>query len=98
MATCPYNPYCLGLCKWTDCPGVLQLDNMPHPTHLLVSAPPSHSPPAIASSSGHSSLAIQPGSTLFKFTTDEELSTFAQGIVPESTIKSTKWALNTFST
>ena len=90
---CPYDPYCLGLCEWTDCPGALQLDNTPRPTNLLVSAPPSQSPPVAS----HSSLSVQPESTRFKFATEEELSTFAKGLVPENTTRSTKWALNTFS-
>ena len=90
---CPYDPYCLSLCEWTDCPGALQLDNTPRPTNLLVSAPPSQSPPVAS----HSSLSVQPESTRFKFATEEELSTFAKGLVPENTTRSTKWALNTFN-
>ena len=97
MAACSYDPYCLGLCEWTDCPGALQLEDTPRPTYALVSAPPPHSPPATASSSSHSSLSVQPESTWFKFATEEDLSTFAKGLVPENTTRSTKWALNTFS-
>ena len=97
MAACSYDPYCLGLCEWTDCPGALQLEYTPRPTYPLVSAPPPHSPPATASSSSHSSLSVQPESTQFKFATEEDLSTFAKGLVPENTTRSTKWALNTFS-
>lgn len=33
----------------------------------------------------------------FKFATEEELSTFAKGLLPENTTKSSKWALNTFN-
>ena len=55
-AACSYDPYCLGLCEWADCPGALQLEDTPRPTYPLVSAPPPHSPPATASSSCHSSL------------------------------------------
>ena len=65
VATCSYDPYCLGLCEWTDCPGALQLEDTPRPTYPLVSAPPPHSPPATASSSSHSSLCVQPESTRF---------------------------------
>ena len=89
MPACSYDPYCLGLCEWTDCPGVLQLEDTPHPTYLLVSVPPPHSPPATASSSSHSSLSVQPESTRFKFATEEELSTFAKGLVPENSTRST---------
>ena len=32
-----------------------------------------------------------------KFATEEELSTFAKGLIPENTTRSTKWALNTFN-
>ena len=39
---------------------------------------------------------VQPKSTRFKFAT-EDVSTFAKGLVPENTTRSTKWALNTFS-
>ena len=90
MAACSYDPYCLGLCEWTDCPGALQLEDTPRPTYPLVSAPPPHSPPATASSSSHSSLSVQPESTRFKFATKEDLSTFAKGLVPENTTRSTK--------
>ena len=87
-----------GLCEWTDCPGALQLEDTPRLTYPLVSAPPPHSPPAIASSSSHSSLSVQPESTRFKVATEEELSTFAKGLVPENTTRSTKCALNTINT
>ena len=97
MSACSYDPYCLGVCEWTDCPGARQLEDTPRPTYPLVSAPPPHSPPAIASSSSHFSLSVQPESTRFKFATEDELSTFAKGLVPENTTRSTKWALNTFS-
>ena len=84
MAACSYDPYCLHLCQWTDCPGVLQLEDTPRPTYPLVSASPPHSLPATASSISHSSLSIQPESTRLKFATEEELSTFAKGLVLET--------------
>ena len=94
---CSYNPFCLGMCEWTDCPGALQLDATPRPTCPRISAPPSNSPAVTASSSlsSHSSLSE---SKRFKFATEEELSTFAKGLVPENTTRSTKWAMNNFST
>ena len=83
MTACSYDPYYLGLCEWTDCPGALQLEDTSCPTYPLISTPPPHSPPTTSSLSSHCSLSIQPESTRFSFATEEELSTFAKGLVPE---------------
>ena len=72
-----------------NCPGALQLEDTPRSTYPLVSVPPPYSPPATASSSSHSSPSVQPKSSWFKFATEDEFSTFAEGLVPENTTRST---------
>ena len=68
----------------------MRLEDTPLPTYPLISTPAPHSPPATAGSSSHSSLSVQPKSTQFKFATEEELSTFARGVVPENTTSSSQ--------
>ena len=36
-ASCPVNPFCLGLCSWTSCPG--NADSEPHPLPELEREP-----------------------------------------------------------
>ena len=81
---CSYDPYCLGVCEWTDCPRALH--NSPRP------AVPPNSTTANYSTSPTPS--VQTASKRFKFAEEEELSQFAKGLVPDNTNKSTKWALN----
>ena len=48
---CPYDPLCLGLCEWTDCPG--QLTATPHPNNPPNSAPPSPAPTIAQAAGSH---------------------------------------------
>ena len=83
---CSYDPYCLWMFEWTDCPHVLL--NLPCPADPPISTTPNHSTSPTSS--------IQPDSKCFKFAKEEELSEIAKGLVPENTNNSTKWALNNF--
>lgn len=88
---CPFDKFCLGMCDWTDCPGLAMMENTP-----TVAQPQ-------PSCSSHTS---NPSSTLHherqreRFTTfvnDDELAVLSKGVVPASTDKSTRWALANFS-
>ena len=70
--------------EWTNCP-CRALLNSPRPAVLPISNTVNHSNSPTSN--------IQSAS---KFAKEEELSEFAEGLVPENTNKSTKWDLNNF--
>ena len=97
MMACSFSPYCLGMCEWTDCPGHsnasgLQLEISPsHPLPQLEQLRPSASKdqPRLPMASNESSR--------FKFSSEEQLSELAKGLIPENTKGSTNWALKSFN-
>ena len=98
---CPYNPSCLGMCEWTDCPGAkvnasLRLPSTskfePHPTASKFEPHPTAStfePHPTASKSATAS-------KRFEFADEETLEKFSKGLTPANTGWSTKWALKVF--
>ena len=85
------------MCEWTDCPGHsnasgLQLEISPsHPLPQLEQLRPSSSKdqPHLPMASNESSR--------FKFSSEEQLSELAKGLIPENTKGSTNWALKNFN-
>jgi hypothetical protein len=74
--------YCLGMCEWTNCPGAL---GSPCPTT-----------PPISTTATTPTSSVQITSKHFRLAKEEELSEFAERLIPENTSMSTKWALNNF--
>ena len=80
-----YDPFCLGMCDWTDCPGahlketespsrpVINLDLTLPPS---LTAPPPPAPTATLSAQGKSSL---PSPKRFNFSDENELEEMAKG-------------------
>ena len=99
----PFDPFCLGMCSWTCCPGNADVET-PEP-HLPTStskphlSTPSESQPLLPHPSSVS-LPLQPhpssASGRFKRVTDQELSKLAEGLVPQNTAKMTSWAQKNF--
>ena len=90
LPTKSYNPFCLGMCEWTDCPGALNRPGGLGPsetmkpwlrhtrmTRLIQPRPASDGQPECFAS----------------FVDDEKLSLLS---TPANTDKSTKWALSNF--
>ena len=86
--SCSVDPFCLGMCYWTDCPGKADVAiQEPHPQHqldlpLTTNADQPH--PTGSIDSGRSALA-----------SEVELAKFAEGLIPPNTAK-TSWTLNNF--
>ena len=82
------NPFCLGMCEWTDCstPEELQL-------RLLTSL---SSYPEIASSTSYQPLLPSESTDRFQFQSVTELLELSKGYTPANTSKATKWTLNVF--
>ena len=84
---CPVDPYCLGMCSWTNRPrsaSVVILE--PHPKRDLQLLPSSRTEPHPSSSPKRFALASH-----------EELAKLAEGLVPENTSKTINWALKNFN-
>ena len=96
MAACSYNPFCLGMCEWTDCPGALSRTGAsetmatPHPDDT-----PNPAPPASARAEPATTSDGQP-ERFASFVDDEKLALLSKGMTPANTDKSTKWALSNF--
>lgn len=84
------NPYCLGMCEWTDCQPLPVLTTEPH-LQPQTSAMQEPCPDELGSSK-------QPHlpSERFRFSSEETLLELAKGYTPANTCSSTKWALNVF--
>ena len=85
---CRHDPFCLGMCDWTECPCVL-LTQPTNPTRpLLQESLPTNSLQESAL------LDEQPStSKRFKFATEDKLAEMAKGFTPQNTSKATKWSL-----
>ena len=99
--TCPYDPFCLVLCDWTDGPG--QLTATPHPNNPPNLAPPSPAPTIAQAAGSHTldfnevAIGLPPSHECFSsFVDDEKLAVLSKGMIPTNTDKSTKWALSNF--
>ena len=84
---CPYDPFCLGLCEWTDCPG--QLTAMPHPNNPPNSAPPSPATMIAQAPGSHTldfskaAIGLPPSHERFSsFVEDEKLAVLCKGMIP----------------
>jgi len=84
---CPFSKFCLGMCKWTNCPGLYG-----NHSHYGQDQPisPSHSP----SSSRTSSTLLR--KCFSAFDSDNELAVLSKGVVLANTDKSTRWASTSF--
>ena len=97
MMACSFSPNCLSMCEWTDCPGHsnasgLQLERSPsHSLPQLEQLHPSSSkdqprPPMASNESAR-----------FQFSSEEQLSELAKGLIPENTKGSTNLAVKNFN-
>ena len=107
MAAYSYNPFCLGLCEWTDCPGARrasEMTAMPHPDNPPNSASPAPLLELTLSSTctdpaevAETTIDLPPSHERFlSFVDDEKLAALSKGMTPANTDKSTKWALSNF--
>jgi hypothetical protein len=89
---CSFNPYCLGMCEWTDYPGYLSGLQLDADTSRPLPQPEEPRPkdqPLLLTTSNESSR--------FKFASEQQLSELAKGLIPENTKGSTNWALKNFN-
>ena len=100
---CPVDPFCLGLCSWTGCPG--DADSESH-LKLTTSASVQLLPPSTSNGTStctsHSNELHPPESSpsrnkrFSKFVDNEELALLLKGMTPANTNRNTKWALANF--
>ena len=86
---CSYDPFCLGVCEWTDCPssgldGVKTRTKMPSPRPFTEQQPST------------SSIQPLPPTEHFQFVDKKSLLELAKGYTPANTSRSTKWTLKVF--
>ena len=105
-AACSYNPSCLGLCEWYDCPGAARAGEMTAPTPRP-NNPPNSAPPSLtgtlaleataSSKAAETTTGLPPSHERFSsFVDDDQLAVLSKGMTPANTSKSTKWALANF--
>ena len=86
--TCSVDPYCLGMCSWTDCSGNAD---------VAINYPEPHpEPEPLPLPSTETSNEPHPTSGCFAIASEQELAKLAEGLVPLNTSKTTKWAINNF--
>ena len=102
---CSYDPLCLGMCDWTDCPGAgLGGANaeLPHPLQTASSkacprpCPFTEQQQQPSTTASTSSAQPLPPSERFQFADEKSLLELAKGCTPADTSRSTKWALAAF--
>jgi len=87
---CPFSKFCLGMCDWTDCPGLSTETTPATDKTLPISA--SHSPCSSCTTSS-STLLSERFSNSFS---DDELAVPSKGVPPANMDKSTRWASTNF--
>ena len=83
---CPFYKFCLGMCEWTDCPG-LSMETTPA-TDKTQPISASHCP----SSSRTRTSSTLPSERFSAFVSDDELAVLSKGVVLANTDKSTTLA------
>ena len=90
MAACSYNPFCLGMCEWTDCPGALSRPGGPGPSETMATPhpddTPNPAPPASARAEPATTSDVQP-ERFASFVDDEKLALLSKGMTPVITEK-----------
>ena len=81
---CPFDKFCLGMCDWTDCPGLTMMaENTP-----TVDATHTQPQPSCSSHTSNSSSTLHHERQRERFTTfinDDELAVLSKGVVPATT-------------
>ena len=97
---CPVDPFCLGMCSWTGCPGNADMAiSEPHPGRELSLEPHPSSSASASTLPGVAAFVDEPvplTAGRFALASDEEIAKLAEGVVPQNTAKMTTWALKNF--
>ena len=89
---CPMDPYCVGMCSWTGCPGNADMATFePHPESAPSLLPINDADATLNTNEPH------PSSTgRFALVSDQEIAKLSEGLVPQNTAKMNSWALKNF--
>ena len=105
LTACSYDPCCLGMCEWTDCPGALTRASLPgvlttpHPSNMPSFNPVLPIPASMSSTAATSPTAQASAHSSERFTSfidDKMLDTMSKGMTPANTDKCTRWAVSNF--
>ena len=89
---CPVDPYCVGMCSWTGCPGNADMATFePHPESAPSLLPTNDADATLNANEPH-----PPSTGRFALVSDQEIAKLSEGLVPQNTAKMNSWALKNF--